>query len=124
MSAQTKGKWQLSTGRLSWKVVFWVFTSVVAIEAILLIPSVLMREQELLAQISEVSAGKVDVIKQITQPQMYDEEFLEQVTKLHELENFYLARNLAVSESAHPMSCAVPTRQGGHLWKRALHNHL
>ncbi|MBC6473002.1 MAG: hypothetical protein GDA48_09435 [Hormoscilla sp. GM102CHS1] len=78
-----------------------MFTSVVAIEAILLIPSVLMREQELLAQISEVSAGKVDVIKQITQPQMYDEEFLEQVTKLHELESFYLARTLAVSESAH-----------------------
>ena len=94
MSAQTKGKWQLSTGRLSRKVVFWVFTSVVAIEAILLIPSVLRREQEFLAQISEVSAGKVDVIKQITQPQMYDEEFLEQVTKLHELEPIRLIGKL------------------------------
>jgi len=86
MSAEAKGGFKLPTSRLSRKVVFWVFTSVVAIEAILLIPSVLRREQELIWQISEVSAGKVAVIKQITQSQMYDEEFLEQVKQLHELE--------------------------------------
>ncbi|MBO1351636.1 MAG: adenylate/guanylate cyclase domain-containing protein [Hormoscilla sp. GUM202] len=94
MSAQQKGRWQLSTGRLSKKVVFWVFTGVVAIEAILLIPSVWRREREFLSQISEVSAGKVAVIKKITEKQIYDEELLAEVKKLQELEPINLSGKL------------------------------
>ncbi len=86
MSAEAKGGFKLPTSRLSRKVVFWVFTSVMAIEAILLIPSVLRREKEFISQIQEVSAGKVAVIKQVIQPQMYDDEFLKEVKKLQDLD--------------------------------------
>ena len=84
MSAEAKGGFKLFTGRLSRKVVFWVFTSVVAIEAILLIPSLLRREKELISEIHEVSASKVAVIKQVIQPQMYNEEFLKEVKKFQD----------------------------------------
>jgi len=94
MSVQAKGGFKLPTGRLSRKVVFWVFTSVVAIEAILLIPSVWRREREFISQIEEVSAGKVAVIKQVIQPQMYDEKFLEEVKKLQDLEPINLSGKL------------------------------
>ncbi len=48
-----------STSRLSRRIVFWLFASLVAIETIVLIPSVQRREQELLLQIEVVSDAKV-----------------------------------------------------------------
>ncbi|MDJ0591933.1 MAG: PP2C family protein-serine/threonine phosphatase [Pleurocapsa sp. MO_226.B13] len=45
--------------RLSRKIVLWVFIAIVAIEGIILVPSVQRREQELLSQLKEVSSGKV-----------------------------------------------------------------
>ncbi|NET07649.1 MAG: PP2C family protein-serine/threonine phosphatase [Symploca sp. SIO2B6] len=48
-----------SQSPLSRQIVFWLFVSIFFIEAILLIPSVKRREQELLGQIQEVSSGKV-----------------------------------------------------------------
>ncbi|MGD1714552.1 PP2C family protein-serine/threonine phosphatase [Dapis sp. BLCC M172] len=45
--------------KLSRNVVLCVFTSIIIIEGILLIPSVRRREQELLSQIKQVSSGKV-----------------------------------------------------------------
>lgn len=86
MSAQAKGDFKLPTGRLSRKVVFWVFTSVVAIEAILLIPSVWRREREFLSQITEISAGKVAVIKKVTPQEGTAAEFLQQLEKLQHIQ--------------------------------------
>ena len=45
----------LFQARLSQKIVFWIFLSLVGIEAVILIPSVWRREQELLGQLTEVS---------------------------------------------------------------------
>ncbi|MGK7903918.1 MAG: adenylate/guanylate cyclase domain-containing protein [Hormoscilla sp.] len=94
MSVRAKGGWKLPTGCLSRKVVFWVFISVVAIEAILLIPSVWRREREFFSQISEVSAGKVAVIKKIAENKIDDEELLAEVKKLQELQPINLSRKL------------------------------
>ena len=46
-------------GRLSRRIVFWVFASVIVIETIILIPSFKNREKELLAQLKEVSTAKI-----------------------------------------------------------------
>ena len=85
MEMKIKNGFKLPTARLSRTVVFWVFTSVVVIEGLLLIPSVLQREREFLSQIGEVSAGKVGVIKQITPPDVSDAEFLAEVKTLQQL---------------------------------------
>ena len=57
-----------SKSRLSRKIVFYVFISVIAIETIILIPSYLRREQELLDQLHMIVAAKVDVIAAIGSP--------------------------------------------------------
>ena len=68
--------------RLSRKIGFWLFSSILTIEFVLLIPSVLRREQEFLAQISEVSAGKVSVLMQLTEPEATGTDILVRVKKL------------------------------------------
>jgi hypothetical protein len=45
MPSMLKGLFSLPTARLSRRIVFWVFVSVVVIEAIILIPSYNRREQ-------------------------------------------------------------------------------
>lgn len=45
--------------RLSRRIVLWVFASIITIEAAILVPSFKRRERELLAQLTEVSGGKV-----------------------------------------------------------------
>ena len=66
MPSMLKGLFSLPTARLSRRIVFWVFVSVVVIEAIILIPSYNRREQELLSQLREVSSAKISVIMQMT----------------------------------------------------------
>ena len=70
--------------RLSRKIGFWLFSSILTIEFILLIPSILRREQEFLAQISEVSAGKISVLMQLTEPEATDRDILIRVQKLQD----------------------------------------
>lgn len=48
----------LSRARLSRRIVYWVFISIVVIEAIILIPSVYRRERELLSYLRELSAAR------------------------------------------------------------------
>lgn len=57
-----------SRSRLSRKIVFYVFMSVIVIEAIILIPSYLRRERELLDQLQMVASAQVDVISAISGP--------------------------------------------------------
>ena len=71
-----------SQSRFSRKIAFWLFSSIFTIEAILLIPSILRREKEFLSQIAEVSAGKVSVLMQLTEPNATDRDVLERITKL------------------------------------------
>jgi serine phosphatase RsbU (regulator of sigma subunit) len=73
----------LLTARLSRHIVLWVFASLVVIEAIILIPSVQRREQEMLNQIREVSSGKVFWIA-TTYPHLSAKEFLNWVKQLQQ----------------------------------------
>lgn len=71
-----------SQSRLSRKIGFWLFSSILTIEFVLLIPSVLRREKEFLSQISEVSAGKISVVMQLTEPDATGKDILVRVNKL------------------------------------------
>ncbi len=53
---------KLPTSRLSRRIVFWVFASVILIEAIILVPSAHKRKGELLDRLKEVSAAKVSMV--------------------------------------------------------------
>lgn len=71
-----------SQSRLSRKIGFWLFSSILTIEFVLLIPSVLRREKEFLSQISEVSAGKISVVMQLTESDAMGKDILVRVSKL------------------------------------------
>lgn len=49
---------QLFQARLSRRIELWVFLSIIAIEAVILIPSVYRREAELLKHLTDISAAK------------------------------------------------------------------
>lgn len=74
---------------LSRKIIFWVFAGIIVIEGIILIPSVLRQEQELLAQIKEVSSGKVAWIL-ITYPKASGEELIAHLKKLQSNNSFLM----------------------------------
>ena len=71
----------LLVARLSRHIAFWVFVSLILIEAIILIPSVQRREREMLTQIRQVSSGKVLWIA-TTYSQVPEDEFLIEVKRL------------------------------------------
>ena len=53
-------------GRLSRRIVFWVFISVIVIETIILIPSFKRRENELLTQLKEISTEQLSLIMRMS----------------------------------------------------------
>ncbi len=67
---------RMFTARLSRRIVFWIFISVIAIETIIFFPSLRNRERELLAQIKEISATKIAVLMQTLPPHLSEAEFL------------------------------------------------
>ena len=71
-------------GRLSRRIVFWVFASVIVIETIILIPSFKNREKELLAQLKEVSTAKISLIMQLAPSKISDKELFDQIKGLHQ----------------------------------------
>jgi PAS domain S-box-containing protein len=58
--AQPKWLSNLWKARLSRRIVFWVFLSIVVIEAIILVPSVMRRERELLEYLRSLSAAQAE----------------------------------------------------------------
>ena len=76
-----------SKSRLSRKIVFYVFISVIAIETIILIPSYLKREQELLDQLQMVVSAQVDVITAIIKPGDSETDLLGHIQRLQGCSN-------------------------------------
>lgn len=74
---------QLLTARLSWRVAFWIFISILAIEAIILIPSIRRQKQDVLSQLENVTSGKVTWIL-MTYPNASGEALLNYVEALQE----------------------------------------
>ncbi|MEO0409871.1 MAG: PAS domain S-box protein, partial [Cyanobacteria bacterium P01_A01_bin.135] len=59
----------LLNARLSRRIVLWVFASIILIEIIILIPSVLRRERELLQQLTALSAARASGALEVNPPQ-------------------------------------------------------
>ena len=72
----------LFKARLSRKIVFWIFLTLVVIEWIILIPSVKRREKELLEQLTNFSAAKVSWIIE-TYPNASSQTFLQEIKRIH-----------------------------------------
>ena len=60
MGRQPRLPSNLWKARLSRRIVFWIFLSIVVIEAIILVPSVMRRERELLEYLRSLSAAKAE----------------------------------------------------------------
>jgi serine phosphatase RsbU (regulator of sigma subunit) len=82
MSPFTRTVLQIPLARLSRRVVWWVFVSVVVIEAIILIPSLYNRKRELLAHLQEVTAAKLMVIMQSAAADSSDRQLLDRLAML------------------------------------------
>ena len=75
---------RLGLSRLSRRIVFWVFISVILIETLIFIPSYKQREKELLSQMKEISVARVAYIMQLVSPEVPDEELYNHVSRLHD----------------------------------------
>lgn len=73
---------RLPGSRLSRRIVFWVFISVILIETLIFIPSFKNREKELLSQLKEISAARVALIMQVAKPDASDDELFQNVKML------------------------------------------
>jgi sigma-B regulation protein RsbU (phosphoserine phosphatase) len=82
MSENPRPLLQLFKARLSLKIICWVFLCIVAIEGIILIPSVRRRESELLTRQREVAAGKVSLLADLADDNASDQELLDMFSNL------------------------------------------
>jgi serine phosphatase RsbU (regulator of sigma subunit) len=70
--------------RLSRRIAFWVFISVIVIETLIFIPSYKNREKELLSQLKEISAARVALMMKITKPDASDSELFQHIKALQD----------------------------------------
>ena len=87
MQTLMKSRFSLFRSRLSGKIVLYVFASVIAIETIILIPSYLRREQELLDQLRMIVAAQVDVIAAIGSTGGASSDWLQHIQQLRGCSN-------------------------------------
>ena len=72
-------------GRLSRRIVFWVFISVIVIETIILIPSFNKREKELVSHLKEVTAARVQMLIELSAADTGEGQIFERITRLHKI---------------------------------------
>ena len=70
--------------RLTRRIAFWVFISVILIEAVIFIPSYKQREKELLEQMKAISAARVAFAMQIVEPDASNDELLAHIKQLYD----------------------------------------
>ncbi|MDJ0883651.1 MAG: PP2C family protein-serine/threonine phosphatase [Desulfobacterales bacterium] len=73
---------RMFTARLSRRIVFWIFFSVIVIETIIFFPSLRNRERELLEQVKDLSSTKVTVLMQTLPSQMSEADFLDTAERI------------------------------------------
>jgi len=81
-----KDLFRFPASRLSRRIAFWVFISVIVIETLIFIPSYKNYEIELLSQLKEISAARVALIMKITKPDASDSELFQHVKELQDNE--------------------------------------
>lgn len=82
MASFTRELLKWPTSRLSRRIVIWIFFSVVAIEAIILVPSYLHRKAQLLDQLKELSVGQVTILMTLLPQDTSTDELLSQFEHL------------------------------------------
>lgn len=88
---------KIRKSRLSLLVVSIAFLSIFVIEGILLIPSIIRREKQLLNQIEEITEGKVSVLTEISVPsgkEETDKEIYQQLSNLIKLKDIMITNEL------------------------------
>ncbi|MCP4629934.1 MAG: PP2C family protein-serine/threonine phosphatase [bacterium] len=78
------GQYTFPISRLNRRIVFWVFISVILIEAVIFIPSYKQREKELLEQMKEISAARVAIAMQIVDSEASNDELFAHFKQLHD----------------------------------------
>lgn len=76
-----KNYFSLFNARLSKRIVLWIFVNILMIEAVILIPSVMRKRQELMSEINKLSNIKLDAIK-LTQPQISEKDLIEEIENI------------------------------------------
>jgi serine phosphatase RsbU (regulator of sigma subunit) len=79
-----KELFRFPASRLSRRIAFWVFISVIVIETLIFIPSYKNREKELLSQLKEISAARVALMMKITEPDASDSELFQHIKELQD----------------------------------------
>ena len=79
-----KELFRFPASRLSRRIAFWVFISVIVIETLIFIPSYKNREKELLSQLKEISAARVALIMKIAKPDASDDELFQNIKELQD----------------------------------------
>ncbi len=82
LPATLKRPVRMFTARLSRRIVFWIFFSVIVIETIIFFPSLRNRERELLEQVKDLSSTKVTVLMQTLPSQMSEDDFLDTAERI------------------------------------------
>ncbi|WP_103667619.1 adenylate/guanylate cyclase domain-containing protein [Pseudanabaena sp. BC1403] len=75
MEERSQALLSLAKAKLSRRIAFWIFVSIVVIEAILLVPSYFRREQELIDQVENVSAIQARFFLQTSKSMQTEAEF-------------------------------------------------
>ena len=79
-----KELFRFPASRLSRRIAFWVFISVIVIETLIFIPSYRSREKELLSQLKEISLARVALTMKIAKPDASDSELFQHVKMLQD----------------------------------------
>lgn len=77
MEKRSQALLSLAKAKLSRRIAFWIFISIVVIEAIILVPSYFRREQELLDQVENVSAIQARFFLKSATPMSTEQELLD-----------------------------------------------
>jgi len=78
---------RLVRSKLSRRIVFYVFVSVIIIETIILIPSYMRRERELIAQLRNEASARVEVLVSLVPETASEKTLMDQTARLIECQN-------------------------------------
>lgn len=79
-----KELFRFPASRLSRRIAFWVFVSVIVIETLIFIPSYKNREKELLTQLKEISVARVALVMKTAKPDASETELFQDIKKLQD----------------------------------------
>ena len=79
-----KDLFRFPASRLSRRIAFWVFVSVIVIETLIFIPSYKNREKELLAQLEAISAARIALVMETAKPDSSEKELFQSIKKLQD----------------------------------------